>query len=118
MHLVGLEIIGIKAIMNLYQIDRLHLGFVVDLAEGLLKVPTTRWEAHRVVADDILGSKGVRAQARKLASLVGTVISMKLTWGPITQLYTRDLYHILNNIVSLNCRVTVGDDEALNEPFF
>ena len=27
--------------------ERLHLGFVVDLAEGLFKVPTHRWEALR-----------------------------------------------------------------------
>ena len=24
--------------------ERLHLGFVVDIAEGLFKIPTTRWK--------------------------------------------------------------------------
>jgi hypothetical protein len=66
--------------------ERLHLGFVVDIVEELFKIPTTRWEALRVVADDILSSKGVRVQARKLTRLVGTAISMRLALGPITQL--------------------------------
>ena len=62
--------------------DRVHLGFDVDLASGLFKVPTLRWEALRADAVAILNSKGTRVQARKLASLVGTVISMKLAWDP------------------------------------
>ena len=41
---------------------------------------------------------------------------MQLAWGPITQLYSRNLHHEHYNIVSLNCRVAVGD-EALNELF-
>ena len=39
---------------------------------------------------------------------------MKLTWGPITQLYTRNLYALVNVVVSLNCWVTLTD-EARNE---
>jgi len=67
--------------------------------------------------DLILSSRNGRVHARKLLSLVGTNISMKLAWGPVTQLYTRNLYYTLNNVVSLNCWVIVSD-EALNElPF-
>jgi hypothetical protein len=90
--------------------DRVHLRFDVDLAAGLFKDPLTRWEALRDDALAILNSKGTRVQARKLACLMGTVISMKLAWGPITQLYTRNLYHILNNVPSLNCCVTINDE--------
>jgi hypothetical protein len=42
---------------------------------------------------------------------------MKLAWRPITQLYTRNLYHILNNVLSLSCWITIND-EALNELHF
>jgi hypothetical protein len=97
--------------------DRVHLGFYVDLAAGLFKVPLTRWETLRADALTILNSKGTRVQARKLACLVDTVISMKLAWGPIIQLYNRNLYHILNNVPSLNCWVTIND-EARSELFF
>ena len=86
------------------------MGFDVDLAAGLFKVPIARWEALRADAVAILSSKGTRVKARKLACLVGTVISMKLAWGPNTQLYTRNLYHILNNVPSLNCWVTINDE--------
>jgi hypothetical protein len=86
----------------------------VNLAEGLFKVPIYRWEALKASAKAILSSKGFRVQARKLASLVGTVISMKLAWGPISQLYTRNLCHIINNVLSLNYWITIND-EALNE---
>ena len=90
--------------------DRVHLGFDVDQTAGLFKVPITRWEALRADAAAILNSKGPRSQARKLACLVGHVIFMKLAWGPITHLYTRNIYHILNNVPSLNCWVTIDDD--------
>ena len=93
------------------------LGFVVDLASGLLKAPLARWEHLRMDVLYILNSKGIRVHARKLASLVGTIISMKIAWGPATQLYERNLYHILNNVCFLNCWVTVCD-EALNELYF
>jgi len=94
---------------------RVHLRFDVDLAAGLFKVPLIHREAFRADALAIL--KGTRVQARKLACLVGTVISMKLAWGPITQLYTRNLYHILSNVPSLNCWVTISD-EAHSELLF
>ena len=97
--------------------DRVHVGFDVDLVTGLFKVPIKRWEAVQADAATILNSKGTRVQARKLACLLGTVLSMKLACGPITQLYTRNIYHILNNIPSLNCWVTI-DDEAHNELLF
>ena len=83
--------------------NRIHLGFDTDLAAVLFKVLITRWETLRDDAAAILNSKGTRVQANKLACLVGTVISMKLAWRPITQLYTRNLYHILDNVPSLNC---------------
>ncbi len=65
----------------------------------------------------ILNSHNGRVQARKLASVVGTIISMKLAWGPVTQLYTRNLYHILNDVLSLNCWVNITN-EAFNELLF
>jgi len=97
--------------------DRVHLKFNVAMAAGLFKVPITRWEALRADAAAILNSRGTRVQARKLACLMGTGISMKLDWGPITQLYTWSMYQILNNVPSLNCWVTI-DDEAHSELLF
>ena len=93
------------------------MDFISNLAEGLFKVSIHKWKALKASVESIVSSKGVRFQARKLASLVGTAISMKLAWRPITQLYTRNLYHILNNVLSLNCWITIGD-EALNELHF
>ena len=38
--------------------DRVHVGFDVDLAAGLFKVPIIRWEALRAGTAAILNSKG------------------------------------------------------------
>ncbi len=57
--------------------ERIHLGFVVNLAEGLFKEPIPRWESLHVNIDSILISRSERVQARKLASLVGTIILPK-----------------------------------------
>ncbi len=116
MRLAGLSINWDKSDNILLQ-ERVHLGFLVNLAEGLFKVPITRWESLHKDITPILGSHNGRVQARMLASLVGTIISMKLAWGPVTQLYTRNLYHIINDAVSLNCWVSISD-ETLNELLF
>ena len=62
-------------------------------------------------------ARGGRVLARKLASLVGTKISMRLAWGPVCQLYTRHLYALLNTVWSLNCWVPLSE-EAVNELLF
>ena len=59
-------------------LKRKHLGFEVDLGEGYFRVPTDRWEALQISTDALLVARGERVLARKLASLVGTIISMKL----------------------------------------
>jgi hypothetical protein len=41
----------------------------------------------------------------------------EVSLDPITLLYTRNLYHILNYVLSLNCWVTISN-EALNELYF
>jgi hypothetical protein len=58
--------------------ERVHLGFLVNLAKGLFKVPINRWESLHKDIDYILNSNNDRVQARKLASLIGTIMSMKL----------------------------------------
>ncbi len=37
--------------------ERIHLGFVVNLSEGLFKVPIHKWEALKASATSILSSK-------------------------------------------------------------
>ena len=34
---------------------------------------------------------------------------MHLSWGPVTQLYTRHLYALINSVRSLNCWVTLTE---------
>ena len=61
-----------------------QLGFDVDMGEGNFRAPVDRWEALQSLTDYILSTRGGRVQARKLASLAGTVISMRMAWGPVT----------------------------------
>jgi hypothetical protein len=94
-----------------------HLGFDVDLAEGLFRIPEDRWQQLLSTVNSILSARGGRVQARKLEVMVGQVISMRLAWGPVTQLYTRNLYALINSICSLNCWLTVSE-EAVGELLF
>ena len=79
-----------------------QLGFDIDMAEGKFRVPVDRWEAFQSLIDSILSARGGRVQARKLASLAGTVISMRLDWGPLTQLYSRHIYALVYSVPYLN----------------
>ncbi len=66
---------------------RRQLGFDVDFAQGKFQVPADRLEALKVSASVLLSARNGRVQARSLARLTGTVISMRMSWGPVTQLY-------------------------------
>ena len=72
MRLAGLSINWDKSDNNPLQ-ERIHLGFIVNLAEGLFKIPAIRWESLHKDVESILYSHNGRVQARKLASVVGTI---------------------------------------------
>jgi hypothetical protein len=84
--------------------ERIHLGFIVNLAEGVFEVIIYRWKALKSSVGLMLSSKCMRVQARKLASLVGTVISMKLAWGPITHY----ILGICVTFLTMYCLLIVG----------
>ena len=92
-----------------------QVGFDVDMGEGEFRVPTDRWEVLQSSMDSLFSARGGRVQARKIASLTGTVILIKLAWGPVTQLYSRHLYAMFNTVPSLNCWVVLSK-EARGEP--
>ncbi len=72
-----------------------HLGFHLDHVTGYFRVPADEWNALQFLTDALPMAKGGRAQVRALASLVGIVISMKLAWGLVCQLYTRRMYALI-----------------------
>jgi hypothetical protein len=97
--------------------QRRQLGLDVDFADGKFRVPVDRQEALREVAEGLVGARHGRVQARMLASLTGTVLSIHLSWGPVTQLYTRHLYALINSMRSLNRWVTLTEG-AMSELLF
>ena len=64
-----------------------QLGFEVDFAAGNFQVPSDRWEALKASVESILAARQGRVEARRLASVTRTVLSMHLSWGPVTQMY-------------------------------
>jgi len=97
--------------------QRRQLGFEVDFAAGKFEVLADIWEALKVSVESILAARQGRVQARRLASVTGTVLSMYLSWGPATQLYTRHLYALIYSVGSLKCWVILIE-EAVNELTF
>ena len=94
---------------------RRHLGSMVDTILGTFSVPQDRWERLQSDVSALLALG--RASARKISSCVGQIISMGLAWGPITQLYTRHLYVVINSAHSLNQWVSISE-EAMSELLF
>ena len=71
------------------------LGFSVDLSAGCFKVPTDKI-ARLKSAIYSISMVGNRVAARRLASVIGQIISMSLTIGPVSRLRTRAMYSVLN----------------------
>jgi hypothetical protein len=113
----GLRINVPKCRMILAQ-QRWQLGFEVDFAAGEFQVLADRWEALKASMESILAARQGRVQALTLASVTGTVLSMHLSWSPVTLLYTRHHYDLINSSVeSLDCWVILTE-EVVNELTF
>jgi len=69
--------------------QRRRLGFDLDFAAGEFMIPEDRWKALMASVDRTLSAHKGRVVARSLASITGTVLSMHLSWGPVT--YTRGI---------------------------
>ena len=91
-----------------------ELGFDVGSTDGKIRAPVDRWAALR---EGLVGARHGRVLARKLANLIGTVFSMHLSGGPVTQLYTQHLYALIDSVPSLNCWVTLTEG-AMSELLF
>ncbi len=93
---------------------RRQLGFDVKFAASKFQVMSDRWEALNMSVESILSARHGRVLACRLASLIWTVQSMHLSWGPETQLYARHLYALIDSAVSLNGWVVLTE-EVVNE---
>jgi len=62
-----------------------------------------------VSVDSIVVVRHGRVHARRLASVTGTVLSIYLSWGPLTPLYA-----LIKLFMSLNCWVGLTE-EVVND---
>ena len=79
-----------------------HLGFIVDRREGILLVTTARIQKLNKLLD--LASKDLHLSARKVASLVGSIVSMGLGIDPVTRFRTQALYSNIEKAASWDGR--------------
>ncbi len=92
-------------------------GFDVDFEAGKFQVPRDRLEALKGSIEGILSFRYGRVQARSLASVTRTVLSMHLSCDPVVQLYSRHLHALINSALSHNCWVVLMEG-AVNELLF
>jgi hypothetical protein len=97
--------------------QRRQLGFDVDFVAGEFRVPVDRWDALMSSVGRILSAYKGRVVARSLASVTGTVLSMRPSWGPVTQVYTRHMYALIDSVWTLNCWVVLTEG-AISELLF
>ena len=70
------------------------LGYEVDTVEGLFKVPNRRLEKFEGILQSVWHLRK-SVKARRVAQVVGHVLSMRLAIGPVTRLWTRALYRAI-----------------------
>ncbi len=97
--------------------QRRQLGFDVEFAVGEFRVHEDHWEALMTLVGRALSAYNGRVVPRSLASITGTVLSMHLSWGPVTHLYSMHLYALINFVWTLNCWVVLTEG-ATNELLF
>ncbi len=81
----GLRIIVFSAIHTLPAQLQRQLGFDEDFKDGKqFRAPLDCWEELHALVGGLVYARHGRVQARKLASLTGTVLSMHVSLGPVT----------------------------------
>ena len=90
----------------------MHLGFLVDLKNGIFSVPKSRVDKLKDLLRQLHGK--AHTTARCLARVVGAIISMGLGVGPVTRMWTRRLYANLNQALAWDRAVALAPD-ALKE---
>ena len=91
------------------------LGFVVDVALGQIEIPQEKIAALHCLLRRACQSRQV--VAKRLASIVGRIISMGLAFGPVSRFMTRCLYAVLESRYAW-CDVLTLSDEAMDELTF
>ena len=91
------------------------LGFVVDVALGHIEIPQEKIAALQCLLRRACQSRLV--VAKRLASIVGRIISMGLAFGPVSRFMTRCLYAVLESRYAW-CDVLTLSDEAMDELTF
>ena len=76
----------LKSFWEPRQVDE-HLGFIIDFKEGTLSVTSTRVQKFKTLLVSLMGM--VFPTARFVAKVVGTIISMDLGLGPVSQMWTQ-----------------------------
>ena len=92
--------------------EGMHLGFLVDLKNGIFTVPKSRVYKLKDLLRQLHGK--ARTTARCLARVVGSIISMGLGIGPVSRMWTRRLYANLNQASAWDRPLTLASD-ALKE---
>ncbi|MCG7877889.1 MAG: reverse transcriptase domain-containing protein, partial [Candidatus Thiodiazotropha endolucinida] len=96
------------------------LGYLWDTQSGTLQVTNDRIIRAEILLSDLI-SKIVEGRniiaARKVACIVGQLISMQSAIGPLVRLRTRSLYDCVQNRASWEAPVLVGA-KALDELIF
>ena len=71
------------------------LGFVIDMAKGQLEVPQDKILALKSMVHEASHRRSI--PAKRLASIIGKIISMGLAIGPVSRFMSRSLYAVLSN---------------------
>ena len=89
-----------------------RLIFVVDTALWQIEAPPEK--VSHLKEPVKLASSSDKIQARKLASVIGKIISMELAFGPVSRFMTRSMYTVLESRHTWCDRLTLTH-EACNE---
>jgi len=92
------------------------LGFNIDLSAREFSVPADKIDMLKAKPSAV--QKARLVPVSKVASLIGTIISMSLALGPVTRLMTRSLYAILNERTSWCQKLTLSAEASHGVKFW
>ena len=93
-----------------------HLGFLVNLKQGLFSVPPKKVISLKHKLELFRSSQ--KTTARRISSLVGTIVSTGIAIGPVARMWTRSLHALVKKAPSWDSPITSSDNASAGIEFW
>ena len=95
-----------------------HLGVGIDTVEGVFFSTPNRWDRFQSTVASAMAYNRRRVPVKVLASVAGQAVSLRVCMGPVSRMFTRSLYKLIESAPTWRSHLTRTDEVNIELGFF